>query len=39
MSTHNMQFSDKIRTFPKIYVFSSYMYKKNFVGTQKTKWN
>ena len=33
MSTHNIQFHDKIRKFPKIFVFLSYW--KNFVGTQK----
>ena len=33
MSTHNLQFHDKIRKFPQIFVFLSY--RKNFVGTQK----
>ena len=33
MSTHNIQFHDKLRTFPVILVFLSYG--KNFVGTQK----
>ena len=33
MSTHNIQFHDKIRTFPLIFVFLGY--RKNFVGTQK----
>ena len=35
MSTHNIQFHDKIRQFPLLFVFLSYMYRKNFVGTQK----
>ena len=33
MSTHNIQFHDKIRKFPLIFVFLSY--RKNFIGTQK----
>ena len=33
MSTHNIQFYDKVRKFPEIFVFLSY--RKNFVGTQK----
>ena len=33
MPTRNIQFYDKIRKFPKIFVFLSY--RKNFVGTQK----
>ena len=33
MSTHNIQFHDKIRTFTWIFVFSTY--RKNFIGTQK----
>ena len=33
MSIHNIQFRDKIRTFPLVFVFLSY--RKNFVGTQK----
>ena len=33
MSTHNIQFHDKIRKFPLVFVFLSYW--KNFVGTQK----
>ena len=33
MSTHNIQFQNKIRKFPAILVFLSY--RKNFVGTQK----
>ena len=33
MSTHNIQFHDKIRKFPLVFVFLSY--RKNFVGTQK----
>ena len=33
MSTHIIQFHNKIRTFPLIFVFLSY--RKNFVGTQK----
>ena len=33
MSTHNIQFHDKMRKFPLIFVFLSY--RKNFVGTQK----
>ena len=33
MNVHNIQFLDKIRTFPQIYVFLCY--RKNFVGTQK----
>ena len=33
MRTHNIQFHDKIRKFPKIFVFLSYW--KNFIGTQK----
>ena len=33
MSSHNIQFHDKIGKFPEIFVFWSY--KKNFVGTQK----
>ena len=33
MSTHNIQFHDKIRKFPLIFVFLSY--RKNFVGTKK----
>ena len=33
MSTHNIQFHDKIRKFPYIFVLLSYQ--KNFVGTQK----
>ena len=32
MSTHNIQFHDKISKFPKILVFLSYW--KNFVGTK-----
>ena len=33
MSTHNIQFRDKMRKFPLIFVFLSC--RKNFVGTQK----
>ena len=33
MSTHNIQFHDKIRKIPLVFVFLSYQ--KNFVGTQK----
>ena len=33
MSIHNIQFHDKIRKFPLVFVFLSYQ--KNFVGTQK----
>ena len=33
MSTLNIHFHDKIRKFPKIFIFLSYL--KNFVGTQK----
>ena len=33
MSTHNIQFHDKIRIFPIVFVFLSCQ--KNFVGTQK----
>ena len=33
MSTHNIQFYDKIRKFPSIFVFLSY--RNNLVGTQK----
>ena len=33
MSTHNIQFHDKIRKFPLVIVFLSY--RKNFKGTQK----
>ena len=33
MTTHNIQFHDKIRKFPLVFVFLSY--RKNFVGTQK----
>ena len=33
MSTHNIHFHDKIRKFPEIFVFLSYL--KNIVGTQK----
>ena len=33
MSTHNIQFHDKIRKFPLVFVFLRY--RKNFVGTQK----
>ena len=33
MSTHNIQFHDKIRKNPQIFVFLSYW--KNFVGTEK----
>ena len=33
MSTHSIQFHDKIRKIPEIFVFLSY--RKNFVGTQK----
>ena len=33
MSTHNIQFCDKIRKFPLIFVLLSY--RKNFMGTQK----
>ena len=33
MSTHNIQFHDKIKKFPEIFVFLSYG--KSFVGTQK----
>ena len=33
MSTNNIQFHDKTRTFSLIFVFMSYL--KNFVGTQK----
>ena len=33
MSTHNIQFRDKMRKFPYIFVFLSC--RKNFVGTQK----
>ena len=33
MSIHNMQFHDKIRKFPLIFVFLSYQ--NYFVGTQK----
>ena len=36
MSTHNLQFHDKIRKFPLILVFLSY--RKNFLGTQKRIW-
>ena len=32
MSTHNIQFHDKRRKIPEIFVFLSY--RKNFVGTQ-----
>ena len=32
MNTHNIQFHDKIRTFPYIFVFLSH--RKNFVGTK-----
>ena len=32
MSKYNIQFHDKIRKFPQIFVFLSYW--KNFVGTQ-----
>ena len=32
MSTHNIQFHDKIRKFPKIFVFLSC--RKNFVGAK-----
>ena len=32
MCTHNIQFDDRIRKFPQIFVFLSYQ--KNFVGTQ-----
>ena len=34
MSSHNVQFHDKIRKFPEIFVFLSY--RRNFKGTQKT---
>ena len=33
MSTHNIQFHDKIRKLPLVFVFLSY--RKNIVGTQK----
>ena len=33
MSTHNIQFHDKIRIFTLIFVF--WTYRKNFIGTQK----
>ena len=33
MSTHSIQFRDKIRTISQIFVFLSY--RKNFVGIQK----
>ena len=33
MSTHNMQFHDKIRTFTLIFVF--WTYRKNSIGTKK----
>ena len=33
MSTHNIQFHDKIRKIPQIFVFLSYW--KDFVGTEK----
>ena len=33
MSTHNIQFHDKMRKFPYIFVFLSC--RKNFIGTQK----
>ena len=33
MSTHNIQFHDKIRKFPLVFVLFSY--RKSFVGTQK----
>ena len=33
MSTHNIQFHDKIRNVPQIFVFLSY--RKNFVGIEK----
>ena len=33
MSTHNIQFHNKIRKFLKMFVFLSYQ--KNFIGTQK----
>ena len=33
MSAHNIQFHDRIRTFPHIFFSLSYI--KNFVGTQK----
>ena len=33
MSTHNIQFHDRIRKFPEMFVFWSY--KKNILGTQK----
>ena len=33
MSTHNIQFHDKIRKNPNIFVFLSYL--KGFVGTEK----
>ena len=33
MSTHNIQFHDKIRKFPQIFVFWSFL--KNFVGIEK----
>ena len=32
MSTHNIQFHDKIRKYPEIFVLMNY--RKNFVGTQ-----
>ena len=32
MSTHNIQFHDKMRKFPLTFVFLSY--RKNFAGTQ-----
>ena len=33
MSTHNIQFHDKVRKCPLVFVFLNY--RKNFVGTQK----
>ena len=33
MSTHNIHFPDKIRTFTQTFV--SWTYRKNFIGTQK----
>ena len=33
MSTHNIQFHDKIENFPKYLFFLNYQ--KNFIGTQK----
>ena len=35
MRTHNILFHGKIRKFPYLFVFLSFEYRKNFVGTQK----